>query len=107
MDGGGGPPLLARGSGSEERALRYGVPESCWRAIVRRSRSVARPPQAPPPGSPYARIAGATVCVRAATVKGEPRSEERTTEGKAIEAIKQLKPNQLNPYNRSHQLNPN
>src|SRR6266849_1938009 len=62
-----------------------------WRAIARRSRSVAGPPCAPSPGSPHTTIAGATVRVGAAPVKGEPRSEERAieeraTEGESIEA---------------------
>src|SRR6266852_2717359 len=55
-----------------------------WRAIARRSRSVAGPPCAPSPGSPHTTIAGATV-------RGEQRSEdraieERATEGESIEA---------------------
>jgi uncharacterized low-complexity protein len=53
--------------------------------IIRRSHSLAHPAPTQSPGSPYARIAGATICVRAAAVKREPRSEERATEGKSIE----------------------
>src|SRR5262249_53333733 len=58
-----------------------------WRAIVCRSRSVARPPQAPPPGSPHTTIAGATIAVRIrdTAIKCEPMSEERAAEGKSIE----------------------
>src|SRR5712671_2371059 len=64
-----------------------------WRGIVRRSCSVARPP----PRSPYARIAGATVRVGAAPRKGEPRSEERATEGKPLPEGKSIETIEAKP----------